>query len=103
MISRSAINMESHSGDEERSGDLDSGDDRGGVSRGAPRLELEGSALASAASTQRTISFEDDLIQKKRVSIKLEDESCILNEPVFWDMLCRCKISRYSFKASRGD
>jgi hypothetical protein len=41
LFSRSAISRESLSGDEERSGDSDSGDDRGGVS-------------SSAASTHRT-------------------------------------------------
>lgn len=41
LFSRSAISSESLSGDDERSGDCDSGDDRGGVN-------------SSAASTHRT-------------------------------------------------
>lgn len=49
LLSRSAINTESDSGDEERSGD--SGDDRGGVSRF--------SVPAMAASTCRTMSLDD--------------------------------------------
>lgn len=48
-MSRSAIKIESLSGDEERSGD--SGDDRGGVSNG--------SAPAKAASTRRTKSLDE--------------------------------------------
>lgn len=49
LLSRSAINTESDSGDEERSGD--SGDERGGVSRF--------SVPAMAASTCRTMSLDD--------------------------------------------
>lgn len=49
LLSRSAINTESDSGDEERSGD--SGDERGGVSKL--------SVPAMAASTCRTMSLDD--------------------------------------------
>lgn len=61
-MSRSAIKIESLSGDEERSGD--SGDDRGGVNNG--------SAPAKAASTRRTRSLDESkdglkLTKKKKL------------------------------------
>lgn len=64
-MSRSAIKIESLSGDEERSGD--SGDDRGGVSNG--------SAPAKAASTRRTKSLDESkdglkIIKEKKINIK---------------------------------
>lgn len=61
MFARLAISWDSLSGEDARSGD--SGEDRGGVSRGSP-------APAKAASTRLTISLEaasDDLYIKKEV------------------------------------
>lgn len=60
LLSRSAINTESDSGDEDRSGD--SGEDRGGVSRF--------SVPAMAASTCRTMSLDDLSKAKKEVNSK---------------------------------
>lgn len=63
-MSRSAIKIESLSGDEERSGD--SGDERGGVSNG--------SAPAKAASTRRTKSLaesNDGLKTEKKKKINI--------------------------------
>lgn len=61
MLSRSAINIESLSGDDARSGD--SGDDRGGVN--------SGSAPASAASTRLTISLAASMDDLKEIYVKI--------------------------------
>lgn len=57
LLSRSAINTESLSGDDDRSGD--SGDERGGVNKV--------SVPANAASTRLTksLEFSDGLVKKK--------------------------------------